>query len=51
MALLLGLLIGQVDASLQLLLVLGQLQLFLLPSVMRPIYRRLGVAPDQTAAP
>jgi|688.fasta_scaffold74349_2 BASS family bile acid:Na+ symporter len=51
MALLLGLLIGQVDASLQLLLVLGQLQLFLLPSVMRPLYRRLGVAPDQTAAP
>ena len=51
MALLLGLLIGQVDASLQLLLVLGQLQLFLLPSVMRPIYRRLGVAPDQAALP
>jgi BASS family bile acid:Na+ symporter len=50
MALLLGLLIGQVDASLQLLLVLGQLQLFLLPSVMRPIYRRLGVAPDQAAS-
>ena len=50
MALLLGLLIGQVDASLQLLLVLGQLQLFLLPSVMRPLYRRLGVAPDQAAS-
>ncbi len=51
MALLLGLLIGQVDASLQLLLVLGQLQLFLLPSVMRPIYRRLGLAPDRAASP
>ncbi|MBU6188607.1 MAG: hypothetical protein KGR68_04765, partial [Betaproteobacteria bacterium] len=50
MALLLGLLIGQVDASLQLLLVLGQLQLFLLPSVMRLIYRRLGLAPGLTAS-
>lgn len=50
MALLLGLLIGQVDASLQLLLVLGQLQLFLLPSAMRLIYRRLGLAPGLTAS-
>ena len=50
MALLLGLLIGQVDASLQLLLVLGQLQLFLLPSVMRLIYRRLGLTPGLTAS-
>jgi hypothetical protein len=50
MALLLGLLIGQVDASLQLLLVLGQLQLFMLPSVMRLIYRRLGLAPGLTAS-
>ena len=45
MALLLGLLIGHVDASLQLLLVLGQLQLFLLPSIMRVAYRRLGLVP------
>jgi hypothetical protein len=45
MALLLGLLIGHVDASLQLLLVLGQLQLFLLPSVMRVAYRRMGLVP------
>jgi len=49
MALLLGLLIGHVDASLQLLLVLGQLQLFLLPSVMRPIYRKLGLVPGSAA--
>lgn len=51
MALLLGLLLGHVDASLQLLLVAGQLQLFLLPVLMRPIYRRLGVyAAGETAA-
>lgn len=45
MALLLGLLIGRVEAPLQLLLVAGQLQLFLLPVLMRPLYRRLGVHP------
>ncbi len=44
MALLLGLLLGHVDASLQLLLVCGQLQLFLLPMLMRLVYRRLGVS-------
>ena len=44
MALLLGLLLGHVDASLQLLLVMGQLQLFLLPALMRIIYRRFGVS-------
>jgi hypothetical protein len=47
MALLLGLLIGPVDASLQLLLVLGQLQLFLLPSIMRVAYRGLGLVPAE----
>ena len=42
MALLLGLLIGHVDAALQLLLVMGQLQLFLLPALMRIVYARLN---------
>lgn len=46
MALLLGLLLGHVDPSLQLLLVAGQLQLFLLPVLMRPLYRRYGVQPN-----
>lgn len=50
MALLLGLLLGHVDASLQLLLVLGQLQLFLLPSLMRLAYRKLGLSPVGTPA-
>lgn len=50
MALLLGLLLGHVDASLQLLLVAGQLQLFLLPALMRPLYRRFGVYPGGEAA-
>jgi hypothetical protein len=42
--------LGHVDASLQLLLVLGQLQLFLLPSLMRLAYRKLGLSPVGTAA-
>ncbi len=50
MALLLGVLLGRVDADLQLLLVAGQLQLFLLPSLMRVVYGRLGVAPANSVS-
>ncbi|MEO7403833.1 MAG: hypothetical protein ABIU95_09215 [Burkholderiales bacterium] len=44
MALLIGLVLGQVGPELQLFLVMGQIQLFQLPALMRPIYARLGVA-------
>lgn len=43
MALLIGVLAGKVEPDVQLLLVMAQVQLFLLPALMRPVYRRFGV--------
>jgi BASS family bile acid:Na+ symporter len=52
MALLLGLTLGRVDRETQLILVAGQLMLFLLPWPMRRVYTRYGVAAQQpTSAP
>jgi predicted Na+-dependent transporter len=45
MALLLGLTLGRVDRETQLILVAGQLMLFLLPWPMRHVYARFGVSP------
>jgi hypothetical protein len=44
MALLLGLTLGRVDRETQLILVAGQLMLFLLPWPMRHVYQRFGVS-------
>jgi bile acid:Na+ symporter, BASS family len=44
MALLLALTIGAVSPELQLVLVMAQLQLFLAPMLMRPVYARFGVS-------
>lgn len=49
MALLLGVTLGRVDRETQLILVAGQLMLFLLPWPMRHVYARFGVAPDRPA--
>jgi bile acid:Na+ symporter, BASS family len=46
MALLLGVVLGQVGPELQLLIVMAQIQLFLLPSLMRPVYAYFGVKPS-----
>jgi hypothetical protein len=46
MALLLGLTLGRVDRETQLILVAGQLMLFLLPWPMRHVYARFGVRAD-----
>lgn len=48
MALLLGLTLGRVDRETQLILVAGQLMLFLLPWPMRRIYARFGVTAEPT---
>ncbi len=50
MALLLGLTLGRVDRETQLILVAGQLMLFLLPWPMRRVYARFGVAAAPLAA-
>ncbi|MDJ0947644.1 MAG: hypothetical protein QNJ94_01855 [Alphaproteobacteria bacterium] len=41
MAILIGALAGQVDLAVMLFFVLGQLPIYILPAVMRPVYRRL----------
>jgi hypothetical protein len=51
MALLLGLTLGRVDRETQLILVAGQLMLFLLPWPMRHVYARFGVSPQAVAPP
>jgi len=51
MALLLGLTLGRVDRETQLILVAGQLMLFLLPWPMRHVYARFGVAPQAIVPP
>ena len=43
MALLLGLVIGRVGPELQLFLVMAQIQLFVMPALMRPVYALAGV--------
>jgi len=44
-AVLLGLVLGHVSADLQLMLVMAQIQLFVLPSVMKHFYLRMGLSP------
>jgi hypothetical protein len=42
---LLGLVLGHVTPDLQLMLVMAQIQLFVLPSVMKFFYLRMGLTP------
>ena len=51
MALLLGLTLGRIDRETQLILVAGQLMLFLLPWPMRHVYARFGVSPARAESP
>lgn len=44
-AVLLGLVLGHVGPDLQLMLVMAQIQLFILPSVMKYVYLRMGLSP------